>query len=849
MTTSNEYELEKNWRNFLRFRGRVDDSNLGVFLLFLLSFNFRHPELFSVLLNKLQESDLDDYTRHLIYDVIEKYFQEEKIDTEILQIIKEIVSNHLLDLILFIRDWEPLYLTEKTFEEAFDFFFEKINKQAGKFGAFSTSQILRDLVQELIPAGALSAMDPACGSGSILSDFLSKGGRQVYGQDIDPKALIFARLRFLGNSSVELSQGNSLTSELFEGQKVDVLLSNPPYNLKVGRDEIWQMNSGFGEGMITSRIANLAWIKLGLFHLKEHGTGIVILPMSSLFNSTENGLRQYLIESGQVQAIIGLPGNLLLYSGVSVCIWVFNKNSAAVKRDVLFIDASNYKVGTNDSQLVAQIGTVVESHREGGFLKDSDFFDFIVVSQEKIREEEYSLQPSRFLFERSKDGEDYEGYSELGSVLYRPKFDSSEALTVEVKKISVQNLNGSLSKVAVNYEELNEGGKRATFIYSDLPIILLARIGKRLKPTILANYQAHALDFVNVFFYEVDTSKVLLEYLIVELEKPYVISQIDRLQTGTTIPSLRRRDLESLKILIPSLEEQKRLVDEEKQRLVQIAELELKSLTEKIGLERADANSFLRHKIAGPLRNLRGAFRNINLMLEEHVISKYPDLLGKKLNEKRTKTFKDYLEIFERDLEKVSKLINQSSDEYAIENKPMEEVDLLSFLDKYLKDIEGTEKGVVFRDFVDNDILEEGGILDIVILSNQELLRDLFDNLVRNAVMHGFKGFDGKKEIHFSVIPNLVESLFQVYLNISNTGNPVRKSFDIELFSKMGAKAGDSEGDGFGLWYVKEIMKKHGGELRFVDESRILGEDQKDLVSTFQLIFPIKDLKKNNGEI
>jgi signal transduction histidine kinase len=231
------------------------------------------------------------------------------------------------------------------------------------------------------------------------------------------------------------------------------------------------------------------------------------------------------------------------------------------------------------------------------------------------------------------------------------------------------------------------------------------------------------------------------------------------------------------------------------------------------------------------------------------VISQFPELLEKKINNKRTKTFKDYLQIFERDLDKVTKLINQSSDEYALENKSLEEVELINFIQNYVGDSEGSEKGVSFKLFIEKDSLEEADATEIVILSNSELLRDLLDNLVRNAIMHGFKGFDGKKEIRFKIVPVLIERSLKVHLNVSNSGIPVGSSFTFDLFSKMGAKTGPSEGDGFGLWYVKEIMKKHNGEVKFTDESRQVSEIENTMVSTFELIFPVKDLKKNNGEI
>lgn len=848
-----EQRLERNWKRIMALLSNNGDPDIANLSVFLLSFNYKQPVVFSEMKSSLMRYDVE--VNSFLKDIVSKFCYEAGIDNSLEGVIMNLVKGYSSLIREIILSWDLLVLSEKDYDKAFDYIFEKINSLAGKFGAFSTSDSLRKLIQELAPKDSFSALDPACGSGSLLADFLSNGGQRAYGQDIDPDSLNYARLRFLDKPNVNLFLGNSLTSELLDGQKADVVLCNPPYNLRIDGEQLHQINGSFGEGLIKPGAINLAWVKLGLHYLKEEGTGLLVLPLSSLFNSSDSELRRQLVDSGQIQAILCLPGNLLMYSSVPVCIWIVNKFSSLIKRDILLVDASSQanhqskSLNTFDYSFVAELGSLVTSFRAGDVLRKSDSYNFVSVSQEQVSAQEYFLQPNRFLEWPEQDRLNLIEYQELGGVLSRSKTNSEDEPYKDVKKISVQNLAGSLSQSSIILDDLKNGGKRATYILSNSPVLLLARIGKKLKPTILANYHSLAFDFVNVFLYEVDTTKALFEYLIIELEQPYVLAQIDRLQTGSTIPSLRRNDLESLRINIPSLEEQKKIVDEEKQRLVRIAEKELQSLTEKIGLERADANSFLRHKIAGPLRNLRGAFSSINVMLEKHVVSQYPEILDKKVNDKRTKTFKDYLEIFERDLEKVTKLINQSSDEYAIENKSLEEVELISFIEDYVGDIEGSEKGVSFKLFIDKDVLDEAEAVDIVILSNGELLSDLLDNLVRNAVMHGFKGFEGKKEIHFTILPILVEDSLKVNLNVSNSGNPVGSSFTIELFSKQGAKAGNSDGDGFGLWYVREIMKKHNGELKFKDDSRLETDTEKAMVSTFELIFPIKDLKKYYGEI
>ena len=177
----------------------------------------------------------------------------------------------------------------------------------------------------------------------------------------------------------------------------------------------------------------------------------------------------------------------------------------------------------------------------------------------------------------------------------------------------------------------------------------------------------------------------------------------------------------------------------------------------------------------------------------------------------------------------------------------MKELFLLGFLKEYVSELKVREPEIEIRYWIDEEVVEEEDILDVVINSNKELFVEVLDNLVENAKSHAFTKFSGKKSIEISVLLTGIQDFKEIQIDVSNTGHRVRESFDMNYFTQLGSKAGENAGSGIGLWHVDKIMKKHGGRFEFTDELGPEGVGIPDLVSTFELYFPVKDIFKNNG--
>jgi len=124
-------------------------------------------------------------------------------------------------------------------------------------------------------------------------------------------------------------------------------------------------------------------------------------------------------------------------------------------------------------------------------------------------------------------------------------------------------------------------------------------------------------------------------------------------------------------------------------------------------------------------------------------------------------------------------------------------------------------------------------------MGNSELLTDLMNNLIDNAVAHAFHpNWDNRIEIYL-MRDNEIDKPNEVQILFSNTGNPFPENIKYSDFIKKGTKAGVNAGDGYGGWYINEIIKKHNGSFDIIDETGIEGLTNTDLATSFEINFPI----------
>ncbi len=243
--------------------------------------------------------------------------------------------------------------------DSYEFLIKKFadmsKKNAGEF--YTPRTIVKLMVDLLDPQPGETVYDPACGTGGMLieavhhmkNDRLSYG--RIFGQENNLSTSAIARMNLYlhGAKDVQVKQGDTLRKPLFlEGGKLktfDCVLANPPFGMKnwgaaqfesdlYGRN-IW--------GCPTDSNADFAWLQHMVKSMNPTtGRCAVVLPQGVLFHSgKEDDMREKLVRSDKLEAVITLASGVFYSTGVSACIlFLNNKKNHKHKGRICMIDGS-----------------------------------------------------------------------------------------------------------------------------------------------------------------------------------------------------------------------------------------------------------------------------------------------------------------------------------------------------------------------------------------------------------------------------------------------------------------------------------------------------------------------------
>ena len=183
-----------------------------------------------------------------------------------------------------------------------------------------------------------------------------------------------------------------------------MVLMNPPYSAK------WSAAAGFLQderfsdyGVLAPKSkADYAFLLHGLYHLKNNGTMAIVLPHGVLFRGAAEGkIREKLLRSGNIYAVIGLPANLFYNTSIPTCIIVLKKHRDG--RDVLFIDASKkFNKGKKQNEMTDEhIDEVLALYSDRKTVEKESY----LASFEDIEKNDFNLNIPRYVdnFEKEED--------------------------------------------------------------------------------------------------------------------------------------------------------------------------------------------------------------------------------------------------------------------------------------------------------------------------------------------------------------------------------------------------------------------------------------------------------------
>lgn len=381
-------------------------------------------------------------------------------------------NNRLLITLLKTFNHIPDDIEGDAFGEIYEYFLGEFALSEGSDGGeFFTAQSIVKLLVEIIEPYHGRIYDPACGSGGMFvqsANFVRahlKNKSQVMdevainGQEKTGSTVKIAKMNLaIHGLSGKITQANSFYEDVYNCiGKYDFVLANPPFNVK-GKDKRGQLvidpsriqgDPRYYLGLpLTGKKeisnANYLWMQMFASALNEKGrAGFVMANSATDAGNAEKEIRKKLVESGLVDVIIPTPPNMFLNVTLSATLWFFDKSKKGTAREnkILFIDAKDIFTVVDrahnkwtDEQIQEISGIVKKYRSEEGAGKYEDIPGRCkVATLEEINENDYSLNPGRYIEIVEKEIDDVEFETRIKELSAEFKSLTSEAHDLEKK--------------------------------------------------------------------------------------------------------------------------------------------------------------------------------------------------------------------------------------------------------------------------------------------------------------------------------------------------------------------------------------------------------------------------------
>jgi len=499
------------------------------------------------------------------------------------------------------------------FGDTYEYLLSKL-AQAGTSGQFRTPRhIIEFLVEVVAPRKGETIIDPAVGTAGFLvkafeflrrqytsPEHLASGGafdmlstkehtflkeHTFSGFDSDEDMIKFGMMNLYlhGLENARMVRQNTLTDTAGSRDKYDVILANPPFSGKIDRDSVaeeLQMNTGATEVIFLRYITR---------HLTDNGRAGVIVPEGILFNASKGHtkIREILLENG-LWCVVSLPGGVFNpYAGVKTSILFFDK-ARKERQEVLFA-----KVEYDGFSLSAQRRKIIENDLPGIF-NDIERYkngerslmpNVHTVNYSRIRESgDHNLSGDRYRLTEHADNHAYPMVT-LGDRQYfriesggTPSSKNESYWNGDINWATLVDLPASnrITLISSTKRKITKAGllNSSAKLLPARTILVSSRatIGRVAITTVPS---ATNQGFKNII---VASDKVLPEYIA------NVMTQLSgtllNIATGGTFAEFSKSSLEKIKIPLPPLDVQKKIVKEieEKQKSIDIALETIKEL-------------------------------------------------------------------------------------------------------------------------------------------------------------------------------------------------------------------------------------------------------------------------------
>jgi type I restriction enzyme M protein len=301
-------------------------------------------------------------------------------------------------------------LPEDELGNGYEFLIKKFADDSGHTAQeFYTNRTLVHLMTKILdPQPGESVYDPTCGTGGMLISCaieLKNQGKEfrslkLFGQEMNYTTSSIAKMNLFlhGVEDGKIAQGDTLTQPKFLDangalQRFNVVLANPPYSIKTLDRNLFSADP-YGRniwGVPPQGRADFAFFQHIAKSLDpQNGRAAILFPHGVLFRQEEKALREKLIKSGILEAVIGLGGGLFYNSPMEAVIVILrNGRSETQKKKTLFINATELVSRERGFSYLSEKdqGTILSAYQ-----KYENTMDLArVITIEQIIRNDYSL--------------------------------------------------------------------------------------------------------------------------------------------------------------------------------------------------------------------------------------------------------------------------------------------------------------------------------------------------------------------------------------------------------------------------------------------------------------------------
>lgn len=438
---------------------------------------------------------------------------------------------------------------------------------------WETPACLRDLAVRLLNATANEKVaDFCCGHGGVAIE-LAKDGllEPVQGIEVKEQAAITAKIRALAaGANVTISVG-----DVFDvpnaNLKFDKIFCNYPFGLQLRelgpKHEYLQTIAK--EISSISKATSSDWLfnHLLIDSLNVGGKAIAIMTNGSTWNTIDKNIRAYFVEQGYIECLIALPAKLFASTNIPTTMIVLSHGNQSVR----MVDATEVcQKGRRQNVFSAEdIERIVRACNE-----DSEIGK--ILSVEELRENEFVLHPDRYVAKTVNEGVPFDTViksinrgahctaEQLDEMSTQDETNIHFLRTSDIQDGMIVSPLQSLSYIRENFEKYCINNNSLVISKVGFPYkVAVASVADGDK--LLAN--------ANLYVVELDMEKVDPYYLKAFFESEEGQSRFRSITVGATIPSIGVKDLKSINIPLPSMEEQRKIGQRCKDVLDEIARL------------------------------------------------------------------------------------------------------------------------------------------------------------------------------------------------------------------------------------------------------------------------------------